>query len=301
MTKKEAKQYVNDFYYLSNPTDQQEHDFVEALEYLISRGPKDREYDRYNLELGSYYYGKKLYDLARKYYSVAAEYGNKNAMLGLGYIYYYGRCGQVDYEKAFYYYSQVSDTFEEAAYKVADMYKNGYYVEKDMAKYEEIVTSLYTKLQGQDYVNCYSYASVLTRMGGIAKAHDNPVEALQYYLKARHYLAEEITYNHFFGNFTVMGYLIEDIYEIIDVDEDYLDLFDLYEILKRPATVQFEYNDTTYTIKAVEEDNHIIINFMDKWYRTINDFMMKATIDDVYLTALYQDLFAFEVIKDDNN
>ncbi len=219
----------------------------------------------------------------------------------MGYIYYYGRCGEVDYEKAFNYFSLASDAFDESAYKVADMYKNGYYVEKDVAKYEEMITSLYNKLSACELVECYLYASVTSRMGRIAKEHNDPEKALEFFEEAKRFLAQEITYDHFFGNFTVMGYIIEDIYSLKEVNEDYFDLFDLYEILKTPCAVSFDYNDITYIIEAINEDDHIVINFMDKWYRTINDFMMKATIDGVYLTALYQELSAFEVMNNGTN
>ena len=61
------------------------------------------------LELGGYYYEQKNYDLALKYYEMSAVLGYGAAIVGLGYIWYYGRTGTVDYEKAFHYFSMAGD------------------------------------------------------------------------------------------------------------------------------------------------------------------------------------------------
>lgn len=60
------------------------------------------------LELGGMYYDQRRFDLALKYYEMAAECGSVSAEVGLGYIWYYGRTGETDYEKAFYYYDKAS-------------------------------------------------------------------------------------------------------------------------------------------------------------------------------------------------
>ena len=50
----------------------------------------------------------------------------------LGYIYYYGRTGKTDYEKAFKYFVKGAlDGHLRSLYKVGDFYKNGFYVDKD--------------------------------------------------------------------------------------------------------------------------------------------------------------------------
>lgn len=79
-------------------------------------------------DLGGYYYELKKYDLALKYYNMAAELGSEGTEVCLGYVWYYGRTGKVDYEKAFHYFSMAGRN-PVAEYKIADMYHNGYYVE----------------------------------------------------------------------------------------------------------------------------------------------------------------------------
>ena len=87
-------------------------------------------------DLGSLYYtgraGEQDYEKAAYYYDMADKAGNRQATENLGYIYYYGRTGQKDYEKAFKYFVKGAlDAHLRSLYKVGDFYKNGYYVEKD--------------------------------------------------------------------------------------------------------------------------------------------------------------------------
>lgn len=87
-------------------------------------------------DYGSLYYtgriGEQNNEKAVYYYTMAAKLGNRQAQENLGYCYYYGRTGVVDYEKAFHYFVKGAlDNHLISLYKIGDMYKNGYYVEKD--------------------------------------------------------------------------------------------------------------------------------------------------------------------------
>ena len=67
----------------------------------------------------------------------------------LGYIYYYGRCnnGIPEYEKAYKYFSYAAfNRLIEAEYKIADMYQNGYGVQKCLNTAKDIVKCLYNTL-----------------------------------------------------------------------------------------------------------------------------------------------------------
>ena len=58
--------------------------------------------------------------------------GNRKATENLGYIYYYGRKGEVNYEKSFNYFAKAALVgLICSLYKIGDFYRNGYYVEKD--------------------------------------------------------------------------------------------------------------------------------------------------------------------------
>ncbi len=87
-------------------------------------------------DLGVLYYtgraGEQDYEKAAYYYDMADKAGNRQATENLGYIYYYGRTGKKDYEKAFKYFIKGAlDGHLRSLYKVGDFYRNGYYVEKD--------------------------------------------------------------------------------------------------------------------------------------------------------------------------
>ena len=135
-----ARQMLREYYEISNPTEDDEFRFVEALEYLIG-STKD---PKYMCELGWFYCSKKRFDLEVKYLEMAAEYGYLPAFEELGYMYYYGQHGVTDYEKAFKYFSMGADEPDNVdnlwcRYKLADMYHNGFYVEQDEKKYRELI------------------------------------------------------------------------------------------------------------------------------------------------------------------
>ncbi len=81
--------------------------------------------------LGSLYYtgrcGEQNYEKAVKYYTMADKHGERQATENLGYCYYYGRIGEVDYKKAYHYFVKGAlDNHLNSLYKIGDMYKNGY-------------------------------------------------------------------------------------------------------------------------------------------------------------------------------
>lgn len=105
---------------------------IEIYEDAIERDNADAM-----CNLGSLFYtgraGEQNYEKAAKYYTMADERGERQATENLGYIYYYGRTGAKDYEKAFQYFIKGAlDGHLRSLYKIGDFYKNGYYVKKDV-------------------------------------------------------------------------------------------------------------------------------------------------------------------------
>ncbi len=112
-------------------------DFVlDFVLYLLKQEIVEGKDDAMN-ELGSYYYNgdrgfEQDYKQAMDYYLMAAEKGNMTAHENLGYCYYYGRDGQPDYKKAFHHFALGAFCGNQVSlYKIADMYLNGLYVEKN--------------------------------------------------------------------------------------------------------------------------------------------------------------------------
>lgn len=305
MTILEARRICEDFYRLTNPDDEDRFLMAEALDYLITE-TKD---PGYMLELGSLYYEQKQFDLARKYYELAAEYDDTRAMLCLGYIWYYGRTGTRDYEKAFHFYDKARQRGDvNAAYKVADMYRRGLYVKKDPAIYRKIIEELYNEFRRNSswYIG-HPYSKlpeIYLRMGGILTQDGQNSEALNLFQTAKSVIARRIRDSAFFGDRTIMKELVGKIYELRGTARDQetdpgpeIDLFDLYELLKTPCLVRFFFEGEMHETEASEEAGAVVIRFDDEWYRTADDYFAKAQIGGELLTTLYEELYGFEVIK----
>ncbi len=92
----------------------------------------------------------------------------------LGYIYYYGRCNNnvPEYDKAFKYFSlgAAAGIFE-SMYKLSDMYKNGYYVEKNTKATETLVRMVYDKallrIKNEEFEG--KFADAALRMGNLCR------------------------------------------------------------------------------------------------------------------------------------
>ncbi|MBO4579120.1 MAG: sel1 repeat family protein [Clostridiales bacterium] len=289
MTIKEAQKIIESLGPKTDLTEDEEFEFIEALDYMI-RTTSD---PRYMMELGGYYYGQRSFDLALKYYDMAAETGYEEANECLGYVWYYGRTGQKDYEKAFKYFTAAADKGNIVArYKIADMYKNGYYVNRDYDKYKEIIRDLYPRIKDARFLE-EPLPEIFTRLAAIEAEEDKIYEAVDLYYRAKWFLAQRIMYNPFFGNMNIMKWLIEDLYKLIEPDPLEMDLFDLYYWLTRPCRISFRVQGRKHEVTCVEEDGENVINFEGQWYRNVDDFMKKAKIGDRLLTDMLMDLDNF--------
>lgn len=293
MTVKEAREIERNFDNKSNPTEEDIFLYTEAMKFLIEteQNPQDM------MMLGGWYYEQRNFDLALKYYERAATYDIDAADECLGYIWYYGRIGERDYEKAFHHYSRSMERGNPVcAYKVADMYKNGYYVEKDYEKYVSIIEDLYPKVENARYVN-EPLPEVYTRLARIRTEQGQTEEAVDLYLEAKDFLAQRIRYNAFFGNLNIMKWLIEDLYKLIEFDDEMFDFYDLYYLLKKPAKVTFEYEGEVQNLESLIENGECVIHFNDSWYRNVDEFFSKACVDGEKLTSLYNDLYGFALAE----
>ena len=291
MTILEAKEICRDHYSSTHPSEEDTFLYTEALRFLVEE-TKD---PNAMVELGSVYYEARQFDLALKYYELAAEYDNLYAISDLGYIWYYGRTGEKDHEKAFYYFDkarQMGDVI--AAYKVADMYKNGYYVEKNYEKYKAIIEELYPKVRHARFLN-EPLPEIFTRLARIRTEEGRTQEALRLYDEAREFLAQRIQEHPFFGDLNIMKWMIEDIYRLRKFDKEDVELYDLYYLLTSPVKVSFTFEGEAHEVEAVQEGGGVVVRFDDKWFRTVDDFFQKAELDGELLTMRYEELYDFEV------
>ena len=292
LTIEKAQQILDDYYDLTQPTYEDDIQLINALEYLI----KETNNPEYMVELGGWYYGQKQFDLAEKYYLMAAKLDYNNAYECLGYIYYYGRVGQPDYEKAFHYYKLASDQGNlVAAYKLADMYKNGYYVQKDYPKYVQIIKDLYPKIQGA--TNTFDpVPEIYSRLAKIYVEEGNEDQAIQLLLIAKEFQSQRLIYSQFFGDLTIMKYIVNDLYSLIQFDPDYMDLFDLYYALQKPCKVAIEILGEDHIIEAKYEDGLFFICMDDKNYEDVDQFFLKAKINGELISTQYVNVNYIEIL-----
>lgn len=217
------------------------------------------------------------------------------AYVCLGYIWYYGRSGEKDYKKAFENYSKAAERGNiTAKYKIADMYKNGYYVDKDHDRYCEIIESLYPEVKEARFLN-EPLPEIFMRLSRIRREQGRTDEAVRLLFEARPFLTRRIMHDPFFGDLTNMEWLIKDLYELIDCDMNDLRFYDLYYVLRTPRAVTFRYRGKVYTAESAELDGGIAVRFGGKWYRSIKSFFAGAEADGVRLTAVPYKLYDFRV------
>lgn len=290
MTIKEAERIVRNTEQ-SNPTEAQMQALKDALAFLI----EETQDSGYMMYLGGIYYDERKFDLAFKYYEMAAEQDDDSAYECLGYIWYYGRTGEKDYKKAFEYFSKAAQVGNlVAAYKVADMYREGYYVEKDYDKYCRTIESLYPRVRLADNLGA-PLPEISMRLAAIRREQGRTDEAIQILLKARPFLAERIMYNPFFGDLTNMEHLIGDLYEMVECDLNSFMLYDLHHVLRTPCTVEFKYKGKTYDVESYAINDTVKVRFGNKRYDSIKDFFAHAEIDGRKLVTIPYDLKDFRV------
>ncbi|MCR4648337.1 MAG: hypothetical protein K5776_04580, partial [Lachnospiraceae bacterium] len=174
-----------------------------------------------------------------------------------------------------------------------DMYKNGYYVEKNQAQYEEIIENLYPRVK--KCKNVFDpIPEVYTRLAKIRKDQGDIKEAINLYLYAKDVLSQRISYNAFFGNLNIMKWLIDDLYEIMDFDYEDFDFYDLYYLLKSPGKITFMYDAKMQKIECEMDGAECAVCFNGKWFRNRDDFFKDACIGNRKLTAIAPDCYGFE-------
>ena len=278
----ESKKIVDSYYEKQTPSEEDDFQFVEALNYLIEKTGDLK----YATQLGGYYYGQKKFDLALKYYLLGAEANDKYALIGLAYIYYYGRCGEVDYDQAFKYYSWASELgVDEATLKISDMYFKGRGTKRNVEKSKEILNNLYEKEKNTKLV--YSvFPEVVIRLSSSWIKDNKKKKAYEELIKAKDLIKSRLIYKADFGEFKNMELIVNKIYDCIDFDKSNMDIYDLFYYFKKLGKVSFKYDNKTYIINSDMDGRFISLEFEGKWYQEIKEFFMRASIDNKKISSL---------------
>lgn len=304
MTVSEARGIITDYYMAESHTEEDKFLFVEAHHFLIDAF--HRPYDMHNLAF--HYAEERHFDLYQKYLEMAAEYEYYPAFESLGYLWYYGQNGTVDYEKAFFYFKKGAECGDDymrisCEYKIADMYRYGYFVDKDEPRYIDIIERLYDEVTHPENLSSfidmefYPMPGVIYRMAGIKAAFGSPAEALKLLGEAKVQIAENIKSNpSWWGNYEEMESVVMMIHEIPGGKRNCgIDLYDLFRLSRDGLGLSFVYNGIRFTAECVKEGRNAVIKFNNKWYRDINSFFEKAKIGGRPLTVLYGDLIDYEI------
>ena len=195
----------------ADPTQRVPKEIADLMEMLYLRATKSNDWEdkgaAFN-NLGSLYYhrraGRKDYKKAVRYYILADEAGYRLASENLAYCYYYGQGSEINYEKAYYYFSKAALAGRyEAMYKLGDMFRNGFYVEKD----EDMVRVAYINAEymmkaAWDTLDTegINYGSVYMRLGdmyfeGIGMTKDND-KAYECYQRAERGFYDQLRRGH---------------------------------------------------------------------------------------------------------
>ena len=294
MTVKEAEQMLIDAYSNYSLPEENKVMLIEALEYLI----EETHNPEHMMHLGGIYYDDRRFDLALKYYEMAATFDCTEAFECLGYIWFYGRTGEVDYKKAYENYSKAAQRGDTVAeYKIADMYRNGYYVTKDYDRYCRMIEDIYRRIRHFTWMDSEPIPEICLRLSEIRREQDRTDEAIELLFRARQELEGLLEYVPFFGNLRNMEWAIRDMYQLIEFDYTDFGLFDLYYLFEKPCKVTFRYEGAKHEVESVEEDGMMAVRLDDKWYRSVREFFDNACIGDDRVATLAGCVYEMEVIR----
>jgi len=309
MNSKQAWKIINNYFQNDYPTKDDEFLYIEASKYIIEADTSIEAIQRKDdiaCYLAGYYYSKKKYDLAEKYYLIADELGNQYASDGLGYIYFYGRNGSVDYKKAFYYYSKAAKFGnDEAKMKIADMYHHGYGVDKDENKYKKMIIDLYKKLDKISnpftfFYNDTCFPEVAHRLASIYIDEGHPNDCIEMLKKAKDCIAQRLnSCEAFWGNLIVCKTIICVIYKVIEFDKNNFDLLDLFYVLSYEHRVKLIFNENIYQIESKFDEGDMRIICNGKSFKNDIEFYQQVLIENKHIYMIDLKGIKYKAILED--
>lgn len=187
----------------------------------------------------------------------------------LGYIYYYGRVnnGIPQYDKAYEYFTLASASGNvEARYKLGDMYKNGFYVKKNLSVAKTIYESLYNQALYEFHQNpkYSSLADVALRIAGFYDNEEDYLICYQLYLQAL--VAIKKRQDKF--DSSVERKIIKSIKEVYAKYKDKINNLGFNEGLGRFSNYTIDFDKNRITLSSSEEEffydyKHIYAGFKD--------------------------------------
>lgn len=291
MNQKEANRIILRFYSNPNPSSAERFEFEEAMEYMIRTSPDPN----YIVGLGSYYRGMGRTDLAMKYFNQAIEMGDTGVYECLAAVYLDEHSGMKDDVRAFECFkkSWESSGSLQAYMEMAEMYRNGWGVEQNQERYQQMIEEMYVKIGHSQYMGD-PVSEVCIHLGEIRRDQGRAEEAVDLFLHARRFLARRIKEYALEEDFHEMERLVKMIYEIVEFDETNIDLYDLFYILRPSCSVKFWHRLKQYTLAYVADDEGDAIRFNRQWYRSLTDFMRRGKIDGEPVSKIVERLYGMD-------
>ncbi|MBQ9046387.1 MAG: sel1 repeat family protein [Solobacterium sp.] len=278
------------YYRLDDPSAEEQFRFVEAMKYLIATAYPEDDREAYCFNLAMYYRDIREFRLEKKYLEIAAEYGSDVCMEELGIIWYYGLDGVTDYERAYHCFKESG--LRRGEYMLADMYRLGQYVEKDLNKCREILGPLFEKvLDEADYP--FFRTSTLFPEIALRMVQTDRAEGLhaEYHYEclalAAEFLAARQQNAPFWGNISLMREILETSGKIYITDAKLPDIYSLLVCNVSCGTITFVYNSTVHTIDIFMQDAKTVWQYENKWYQGAEDFLERARINGRRITTDY--------------
>lgn len=278
------------FYRKDDPTEEEQFRFVESMKYLIETAYNKDDISAFSYNLAMYYHNIRNFQLEKKYLELGASVKSELAIEELGILWYYGLCGEINYKKAFHYFSE-SNT-RRSLYMLADMYHYGQYVEKDVAKAREILENLYSMAADdiEDPVNAV-YSETVLRLVRLDIEEDRTTEYhLKALLSARKVLDICQQKDPSWENLKTMHRIIETIAELAGEPITFTDLYDLLAFDAKKATVTFVYNGVRQQLDIFPYENEIVYQFDGRWFHGAEDFLEKVRIDNYRITTIFDQI-----------
>ncbi len=279
----DAFEEIHTFYENENPTDAERFRFVESMKYMIEISSSEEDISALSYNLAVYYHRIREFQSEKQYLEIGAALDDSPSEEGLGRLWYYGLCGEIDYEKAYLYFSKAKTL--RSQYMIADMYHYGQYVRQDVFKARQILEDLFLLAEDDingPYFNIYSlYPEIALRLIRLNLEEERYTKNdLRILLSARNILANRQKKIPSWENLKTMKSIIETIDELAGEIITFTDLYDLLAFDVQEATITFDYKGDKEQLYIFPYGKEVIYQLNGTRFHGAEDFLERSRIGD---------------------
>ncbi len=278
------------------------------LEYLFEKNQIAREkakkaiewlyhanVNEYVLFLLDFYTGKKRYERTKELF----EKNSKNPWLieRMADIEYYGYLQPPNYQKAYelYRFGTTKGNLM-AKLRLAQMYRDGIYVEQDTARYQKMVEECYTDfcaVASKEFLP--TIAIIVFELSLIEEMRGNLPKSIEYLTELKETLEKAYETGADFDNFSMK--MLNRFYTLTSFNAQTMNVFDIAYVLQKPCVVQFQVKRTKYQVQSLYQNNRLVVLFQNRYYRNPQDFLNRATLHNERLKTLNHQIKKMEVLS----